>query len=190
MKLLSLKCPHCQLDMEGDNNSRVFFCRSCRIGVDFSRGQEREFPLECVAPEIERPDAVRYFAFWVFHCRYRWDPPENAGLDACTAPFWVPAFFIKNISYFGDIGLYYTNRGLAPREERCRRIPAFPADRGETHAAVYPMVYATSREAARQRQVVELTFLSTKLVWVPFYESGHEFVDSLLGWTYPSGALI
>jgi len=190
MKLLSLKCPRCRADLEGDNNSWVFFCRGCLIGIDLSRGQEREFAYECAAPLIQRSEAARYFVFWLFHARYHAVGGNGQIPTEASGRFWVPAFFIKNISYFGDIGLYYTNTGVSPKTERCRELAVFPADRGEAHAAVYAEVYAAKREAALRRRVADITILSTRLVWVPFYETENEFVDSMLGWSYPFGAMI
>lgn len=190
MKLLSLQCPRCRGDLEGGNNSRVFFCRNCAIGIDLSRDREREFTLECIAPGIERHEEAVYFAFWIFQCRYDWISAGGAERGENSGDFWVPAFFIKNISYFGDIGLYYSNRGLKPGTGRCRKLEIFPADRGEAHASVYPLIYAVSREAAGKRNVIGHTILTTRLAWVPFYHTGREYIDSLLGWAYPSGALI
>jgi len=190
MKLMSLLCPRCREDLEGANNSRVFFCRSCAIGIDLSREREREYPLQCIIPEIERRENTIYFAFWVFACRYNWISSTGDERGETRKDFWVPAFFIKNISYFGDIGLYYSNRDLKPRTGRCRNRKVFPADRGEAHASVYPRIYAFSREAERKRDIVEITTLTTRLAWVPFYIAGREYIDSLLGWAYPSGALI
>jgi len=190
MKLLSLRCPRCRGDLEGDNNSQVFFCRNCAIGIDLSRHREREFSLACVSPAISQHDPLIYFAFWVFQCHYHWLAAGTGERGENSRDFWVPAFFIKNISYFGDIGLYYSNRDLKPRSERCRNLPVFPSDRGEADASVYPLIYAVSREAAYRKSVVDHTILSTRLVWVPFYNAGKEYTDSLLGWAYPSGALI
>ncbi|HDP94198.1 MAG TPA: hypothetical protein ENN40_02430 [Candidatus Aminicenantes bacterium] len=190
MKLLSLKCPRCRADLEGDNNSWIFFCRSCRIGVDLSRGREQEFDFECAAPVIQRLETPRYFAFWLFRARYQALAEKKQNPDEIDGRFWVPAFFIKNISYFGDIGLYYTNRNVVPSTERCRKLAFFPADRGEAHTAIYPEIYAVKKEAARRRRVTGITIHSTRLVWVPFYEAEKEFIDSILGWSYPIGAMI
>ncbi|MBN1197005.1 MAG: hypothetical protein JXA62_06330 [Candidatus Aminicenantes bacterium] len=190
MKLLSLKCPRCRADLEGENNSWIFFCRSCRIGVDLSRGHEQEFAYECMAPVIQRSETARYFVFWLFHTRYHALAEKEQTPSEVCGHFWVPAFFIKNISYFGDIGLYYNNRNVTLQTERCRKLTLFPADRGEAHAAIYPEVYAVKMEAARRRRVTDTAILSTRMVWVPFYETENEFVDSILGWSYPFGAMV
>ena len=190
MKLMSLKCPRCQGDLEGDNNNRVFFCRECAVGVDFSRGRQQEFALDFAAPAKESAADWQYFAFWRYEASYQRDPPDDQEEEGRSHRFWVPAFFIKNISYFGDIGLFYSNQEVDPATDRCRRAPIFAADRGEAHAAVYPRVYAAVRETARGARVVDLTPHSIRLTLVPFFHKGREFVDSQLGWIYPRGALI
>lgn len=190
MKLLSLKCPRCCGDLEGENNNRVFFCRNCRVGIDFSHSREKEFPLDFAAPAINRPESSRYFAFWLFQAAYPIHSEAQKKIPGRTVHFWVPAFFIKNTSYFGDIGWYYTNRGITPRMENCRKLKLFPADRGEKHAAIYPEIYATRLAAEASQALAEIRILSTRLVWIPFYENKREFIDSILGWSYPFGALI
>ena len=190
VKLLSLKCPRCGKDLEGDNNSRVFFCRDCRLGVDLSRGKESEYELECAQPMIQNEAEMTYFPFWKYAGRYWVVSDKDREPVARESTFWVPAFFIKSINSFGDIGLYYTSRKVSPHMGRCRPIRIFPADRGEVHAAVYPTIYAGCLESGSVSRVVELNIMHVNLVHVPFFRMGREYMDSLLGWTYPSGALI
>lgn len=190
MILLSLKCPRCADDLEGGNNSRVFFCRGCNLGVDLIHGREREYKLECVQPALSRNEEMEYFPFWKYAGRYQAIAEESRSPVQHETDFWVPAFFVKNISYYGDIGLYYTARKVNPSPERCRSIPIFPADRGEKNASAYPLIYARCLESATSFQVVEWTLSHQHLVLVPFFRVGGEYLDSQLGWAYPSGALI
>ena len=107
-RLISLKCPDCQVNLSGENNSKVFFCHSC--GSCFNVGEDKlhKFPVRYIKPQIVKKLKQVYFPFWQFETQYTFHDKGSTGTATDTETsdymnsreFYIPAFFIKNINYF------------------------------------------------------------------------------------------
>lgn len=194
-RLISLKCPDCQVNLSGENNSKVFFCQPC--GSCFNVGEDKlhKFPVRYIKPQSVKKLKQVYFPFWQFETRYTF---HGEGATATsdymnTRVFYIPAFFIKNINYFGDIGFYYMKKNVVLEPESRRNLEIFPADRDVTRAAQYPYMYMCKENTKRiQNDFSNLTMKHQKaaMALVPFYKTENYYYDSILSWKYPSGALI
>jgi hypothetical protein len=160
-------------------------------------GKLLQYPLLYIKPKKngDRESGQIYFPFWQFESRYTLDnsaPKENS----LTQTFYIPAFFIKNINYFGDIGFFYMKNKviLEPGPRICHEV--YKAERDIRHATRYPQIYLakdnypTLRDMRKGFPEVQIKHLKAGVILVPFYKSGQSYVDSILSWKYPSGALI
>lgn len=196
---ISLKCTQCRANLSGENNNKVFFCHVCALcfNVDVTMGKLLQYPLLYIVPKETKKFEQVYFPFWQFESRYALDgsvPTENSA----SRTFYIPAFFIKNINYFGDIGFFYMRNKIILEPGPRRPLEIFAADRDLRHAAQYPQIYLTKenyptlRDMRKEFSEVKVKHLKAGVVLVPFYKNKdeHSYVDSILSWKYPSGALI
>jgi hypothetical protein len=194
---ICLKCPQCRTNLSGENNSKVFFCHTCTLcfNVDTATGKLLQYPVRYINPQKTVGAEQIYFPFWQFESRYTLDgsAPTDSSL---TRTFYIPAFFIKNINYFGDIGYYYMKHNVVLEPGSWKRMEVFPADRDLRHAARYPQIYLTKENFPTLREMrkgfsdVQVKHLKAGVVLVPFYKVEHSYIDSILTWKYPAGALI
>jgi hypothetical protein len=191
--LLLLNCPKCQNHLQGENNSKLFFCTPCNLVYDVGDSKPKRYDLFYVLPKIEREYPQMYFPFWQVCSQYKIMEDGEQGLNPQTRFFYIPAFFIKNISYFGDIGYYITMNNIDLRTGGRKDIPVFPGDRGLTDSIVYPMIYLYKDETTkRSNDAIEINIdhKEISVALIPFYRVKNDFYDSVIYWKYPSGALI
>lgn len=113
-KILSLKCASCNEKLEGENHAAVFFCYPCSLAFNIGQHKLSLFPLHfCKPGSIKSFDQV-YFPFWKLESVYSLYDKDNSKESTGNRTFFVPAFFIKSIDHFGDIGLYYTLKKSTP----------------------------------------------------------------------------
>jgi hypothetical protein len=193
MDMIALQCPTCGHDLQGENNSRVFFCRECALGLDLDEGRLVPYRLRVIQPLKKPAGRPVYFPMWAIESQVSVSDSGQHESGAQRRLSLVPALFIKNINYFGDIGFYLTMRRVPLQETRLEPNPILPADRSLRDALVYPAIYFY-REQAMNRDIGPLTarFLHQRfaILLVPFVERDGEFVDALIEWKYPTGALV
>lgn len=191
--MVALQCPQCAQALQGENNSRVFFCLDCALGLDLEEGRLVPYHLHIVQPQLKMAARPIYFPLWAIESQLTVsDPTRNEAGDRQRLSL-VPAVFIKNVNYFGDIGFFYTMKRVPLTEGPRQPWPIFPADRNLRDALVYPAVYFFREQAmARDIGQLEARFLHQRftLLLVPFSRHDNEFVDSLIDWHYPAGALV
>ncbi|HLP47244.1 MAG TPA: hypothetical protein VK469_14930 [Candidatus Kapabacteria bacterium] len=196
-RAICLKCIQCRCNLSGENNSKVFFCHTCALAfnVDTALGKLLPYPLLYIKPRGTAETGQVYFPFWQFESRYTLD--GSVPVDSSfSRTFYIPAFFIKNINYFGDIGYFYMKHKVILEPGPRNRIEVFAADRDIRHAARYPQIYLakenypTLRDMKKGFPEVQVKHLKAGVILVPFYKTEHSYVDSILSWKYPSGALI
>lgn len=191
MNAISLQCPHCGQPLEAENVSRVFFCRPCRRGFTLDGGSLQGTPLHPLAPLRPMQAPAVYFPFWCIQGESRVE--EGDATECAQQTFYVPAFLIRNINNFGDVGFFFSRRALTVQQGRFLDLPIFPAARALPQALAYPAVYVAA-ELAKTRDMdkvrVTVTPHKASLVLVVFYRLEEGFCDSLIGWKYPPGALL
>ncbi len=196
---IALKCSGCQANLDGENNSKVFFCFNCSFcfNVNVKEAKLDRYPLLYINARTPRESERVYFPFWQIESSYTF-PNRETGEDASkTRLFHIPAFFIKNIDNFGDIGYYYMRKNVTPEPGNREKLDVLPAVRDIQTAALYPYIYLckeTGETAPGNRQshppAIEIEHRKAAMVLVPFYREGHYYFDSILSWKYPTGAVI
>lgn len=192
--MVDLACPRCRNRLGGENNSKVFFCTTCNLGYDMELGSQGKYPVQYIEPQMQKSLPQIYFPFWEIGSQYKIISRQEGAGPIQNRLFYVTAFFIKNINYFGDIGCYLTFKDLEFNSGPKKDIPIFPADRSLKFALQYPLIYlyhTESRGGGRPESLeIQIDHKKFALVLIPFYHSDHEFFDSMILWKYPSGALI
>jgi hypothetical protein len=192
--LISLTCSRCKTSLEGENNSRIFFCTSCNLAYDIDGDHKRVYRLSYIEPKIEKKLSQIYFPFWILFCEYSIKNVSQKTEILKKKDFYVTAFFVKNINYFGDIGYYLSLNQILLKKGKKKDIPIFPADRGLNHSAPYPLVYLYQDETRKKKKEtlleIDIQHRDVSMALIPFYFQNHQYFDSILFWKYPSGALI
>jgi hypothetical protein len=192
--MIALSCPGCRNHLEGENNSKIFFCTTCHLGFDMEQGSQGKYPVRYVEPVVHNSLPQVYFPFWEIVSEYKIISRSEGVRPVSRRRFYVTAFFIKNINYFGDIGFYLTSKNLEFTSGERNDIPIFPADRSLKFAIQYPLIYLyheVSKEGGRPESIeIQIDHTEYAVLFIPFYKSDHEFIDSIISWKYPSGALI
>ena len=190
---IKLKCDQCSRNLSGSNNSKVFFCLQCDRVFDVSGKIPEFYKLRYANVKQVRDYPMEYFPFWLLKCEYSFESTESDGTSSEKYDFIVPAFFIKNINYFGDIGFYYRLKGIVPEYGDSMNIKVFPADRGLEDASKYPYIYLmkeNSKNINSNSLKIVVNEVGVELILIPFYKKDSSYYDSFLSWKYPPGALI
>ena len=180
--IIHLQCPDCNQSLIGENNSRIFFCKTCLFCFDIDGSQIKKYSVECIKPEIKKNYSQVYFPFW-----------KIEALLSDKKIFYIPAFFIKDTADFGDIGFVYMQNNVSLQSDQPRDIPIFPADRGFKQAAAYPRLYLQQEISKKKKKgtiEINITYKNISVVLIPFYYMDRGYFDSILLLKYPSGALI
>jgi len=193
IKIKKLNCTICGNLLSGENNSRIFFCRPCRLAY----GTSTE---DSVSPQkfyFAKPLLIRefpkiYFPFQIFGMKYTIMHQDGEDISG-EQKIYIPLIFIKNINYFGDIGYYYFLKKVSPMEGSDEGFKIFPADRNRIDLTPYPEIYLLRRETEKDglgSVSVKTDLKKEGIVMIPFYRYKSEYYDSYLFWKYPSGAVI
>jgi hypothetical protein len=193
-RFISLKCRKCKTSLEGENNSKIFFCTACHLAYDIDGDLQRVYQLSYIEPKIKKELPQVYFPFWTLFCEYTIKNMSEETEIREKRDFYVTAFFIKNINYFGDIGYYMSLNRVQLKTGIIKDIPIFPADRSFKHSAPFPLVYLYQDETRKKKKdtslEIDIKHQKVAMALIPFYFQNHQYFDSILFWKYPSGALI
>ena len=191
--LITLNCPKCRKTLQGENNSKLFFCMTCNLVFDVGDSKPKRYDLFYILPKIKREYSQIYFPFWQICCRYQIQGSGKPEEDSQTRFFYIPAFFIKNINYFGDIGYYIMANNIVLKTGGREDFPVFPGDRSLADSIVYPRIYLY-KETAQKRSTetidINIDHQEISVALIPFYQVDNDFYDSVIYWKFPSGALI
>jgi hypothetical protein len=171
----------------------VFFCLDCAKGFNLGKEKLTPFNLFFIKPKIEKNLDQVYFPFWELESEITVLNQLDSTEDSRIVVFYIPSFFIKNINYFGDIGYYYLKKEVSLEREPRKTIPVYPGDRDLKNAASYPQIYSFKEESLKREKGsfgVSVKHRKAALLLIPFYKTEQEYLDSILLWKYPSGALI
>lgn len=197
---IGLKCPDCQANLSGENNSKAFFCFNCSFcfNVNVKEGKLNRYRVLYIKPQRVRESERVYFPFWQIESSYTFGDRDAGEAPANIRLFHIPAFFIKNINNFGDIGYYYMKKDIIPEPGDREKLEVLPVVRDIQTAAIYPDIYLrkdageTPHPQSGQSQPPAITVKHRKaaMALVPFYKEGQYYFDSILSWKYPTGAVI
>lgn len=188
--IIELKCPKCSCILTGPGSGMIFVCFNCEIGFGVEAKGLGKYRLVCIKPAQPRDMEMIYFPFWLFHSRFQVLPeaPEQEEM------FYIPAFFIKSISNYGDIGFYYLQKGVRLESEAKRSLTIFPGERDILMAAHYPAIYLAKLLSCKypaRPEKIKIRHQGAALALIPFYTDpgGSSYMDSQILWKYPPGAL-
>ena len=191
--IIHLKCPDCKKSLEGENNSKVFFCRICHHCFDINMGKASKYPVEYFKSVIHKDRSKVYFPFWNIRAEYKITDSIDDNEVSERRNFFVPAFFVKNVNYFGELGFQYMQKKVAIEKGEPEDLPIFPADRGLEKSAPYPLLYLYSERTKKKKgSTPEISFKhkNFSIALIPFYRKDREYFDSVLFTRFPSGVLI
>jgi hypothetical protein len=202
IEVLALKCPECSARLSGFEEDRLFFCPACKTAWELAAKKPvKKMPVS-YARAVKRPDNFQmkfFLPFYLFRLKIHAPEQSNPRVRELTARLnkvYIPAFRMMRESYFGELGLIYTELGvvleedvLVSEKERSRLGSAFRGmDEVEHYIKYYPLLVIDKREDVTGRQYdFESAF---ERIWaVPFFDLQDKIQDGILGRTFPSMAL-
>jgi len=204
VQVIPLKCPSCKAGLCGFDRDSVFFCAYCRMGWEFgAEGNPRPLQMAYAKPLL-RPDKFKLIFYLPFyHHRVSLVSgseyiPEHlaAELPRRFANVYVPGYRLIRESYFGELGLIYTESGVileedlnVPEKERCRIGAAIraPAET-EPYLKYYPLLIIDKRSDITGKNF-EFQSWFQKIWAVPFYDLGEQIQEGITGKTFPAISL-
>lgn len=195
LKTTPLKCGTCKGNLSGGNNSVVFFCTHCGIAYNTSDEGLKRYRLIFTAPKITREFEQVYLPFWRFESEYRFNGFDIGGSRGGVGLFFIPAFFMKYVKQYGDLGFWYLQKRVVPEPGQRQEIEIFPADRDIQRAANYPYIYlarSISQRGDAAPPDIGVTHKNASALLIPFYHDKKQgiLIDSQSGIEFPSGVFI
>jgi len=202
VEVLALKCPECAARLSGFEKDWLFFCPVCRAGWNLAGKKPAEKMPVSYARTIKRPDNFQinfFLPFYLYRLKINSQAdyhPRVMEVIARLNKVYVPAYRMMRESYFGELGLLYTELGVVLEEdpnvaekERARLGSAIrKIDEVEPYLKYYPLLIIDKREDVTGRQYsFEASF---ERIWaVPFFDLGEQLQEGILGRTFPAIAL-
>ena len=188
MDLIPLRCPTCGDNMTGLSNDVIFRCLTCEDTFTLAGKGFKRYKLDIVKPELQRREPLLTLPFWKFEVDYDLVGDFGSTFKRLSSieklqAVYVAAFFQRDIFYFGDLGLLYTQAGIA-YETIDQREPLLGGSRSFEEASVYCRLFVlkTLDQKIDVTGVdVHLTIRSSQLLGVPFFDLGEKLIDGLLG---------
>jgi len=201
VKVISLKCPDCSSPLAGFEKDEIFFCPLCRTGWE-PAAQQKKVPLKVSYARAQKvPEKFErsfYLPFYLYRLSVYADSESASSprvmelLQRMTRVF-VPAYRMIRESYYGELGLLYTEVGVVLEddpdvsEQERKRIGSAIRSREETapYLYYYPLLIIDKR--------LDVTDSDYKMnpvfdqIWaVPFFDLGEFIQEGILGKTFPS----
>ena len=198
---MSLKCPTCTSPLAGFEKDEVFFCPNCSTGWEVA-SQEKKAPIKVsYARALKIPEKFArsfYLPFYLYRIIVNGgaidpaSPRINELLQRMTKVY-VPAYHMIRESYYGELGLLYTEVGVVLEEdpdvsEQDRnRIGSAIRTRQEAapYLYYYPLLIIDKRQDVTGSDYkIESIF---QQIWaVPFFDLGDQIQEGILGKTFPA----
>ena len=201
VKVISLKCPTCSSPLAGFEKDEVFFCPSCRTGWEIA-SQEKKVPIKVSYARAQKvPEKFErsfYLPFYLYRLAVHPDSesasnPRIMELMSRMRKVFVPAYHMIRESYYGELGLLYTEVGVALEDDpdvtelERKRIGSAIRPRAEAapYLYYYPLLIIDKRQDVTGSDYkIEATF---EQIWaVPFFDLGDQIQEGILGKTFPA----
>jgi len=200
VRVIPLVCPDCGNTVTGLRFDKVFFCMQCMQGLDPSSTGEwerREVYFPALSKDSMKPHF--YLPFWQFAVRGTGtavNKKQNMAVKKLEEirSVWVAGFTAHKATYFGDLGLIFTQRAveLTPSYEKPHGAFIAGCTRGEEEAKVYVDLY-TSLMADKRADITGMEIkvdITGSVLWaVPFILNADKLVDLVMGNELPSFAV-
>jgi hypothetical protein len=196
MEIIALRCPLSGDNLAGLSNDVVFQCPRCKTALEIDGKTFQQRDLSFALPRHIRDEPVYMLPFWKFEVQYNLVGEFDSKfkkLDALEKirHVYVTAFFQRDIYYFGDMGLIYTQAGIDyQKSQGDHRLLGASRTLKEAAAYVRLFILKIMDQAADVTGVdVDVTAARAEIVGFPFYDLGNKLVDGILGMELPSVCL-
>ncbi|HUT54271.1 MAG TPA: hypothetical protein VM658_12860 [bacterium] len=200
LTVTALVCPDCGSQLAGLRYDRVFFCDSCRHGLaPDPEKQWVRYPLAVAKPESPPSARIIYLPFWQVNieafaqCVNKQQEVASRRLAELTS-VWATGFIVNRGSYFGDLGLFYTEKAVAPAEAEALPYGAVIAGCARTpeDAQKYVRLYVTlilDKRADVTGMDLNIITYDARLWAIPFADYGDKIMDLITLHEFPAFSL-
>jgi len=195
LRVVPLVCPDCGRGLVGLRYDKLFFCMTCTQGVFFKEEGCERYPLHFVAPGDVRVKVSLHLPMWELGIRVEATPANDQQEEALKRldqlkSVWVTGFTVVRPSYYGDLGLIYTERGVEP--ETSERMPPGAYIAGCTRtiedASRYAGLFVTlilDKKADVTGMDLSIETEQAALWAIPFTDTGDKITDLIAGASMP-----
>jgi hypothetical protein len=199
LRVIALICPDCGRQLTGLAGDQVFFCLTCKHGLTPQGEDWTRYPLSLAA--IEAPTAARlvHLPFWQLDIQASISGKNRQQEVASRhllslASIWVTGFALVRPSYFGDVGLVYTQKAVT-----FNPAPEFPpgffiagCSRTVADAGRYARLYAAQiidKHTDITGMDIAVNITAARLWAVPFVDDQDKILDLIAGASLPAFAI-
>jgi len=200
LRVIPLVCPDCGRQLMGLRYDKIFMCMACRQGLSPEKaGDWVRHPLSFAKPDSAPNASLIYLPFWQIKIETH-AMPVNRQQEAAIRRLdtlksvWVQAFTLIRPSYFGDIGMFYTER-----DEQPEQMTVFPSGfyvagctRTLEDAIKYTKLFVTlilDKKADVTGMDIEVWTRDAILWAIPFADYGDKIMDLVTRTELPAFAV-
>jgi hypothetical protein len=198
-------CPKCGWDLSGEKETSVFICQNCDSVWDSETGSLK--PIECSVAQTDEKDAL-YVPFWRMQVRIEGLSLETyadlirfANMPRAVTPefeqqrlsFWAPAFKIKPQLFLRLVQQLTTLQPNPKESTRLKNLQLTPINLSKKGAAESIKIALAGLAVRKHEFFPQLETITTdvresRLVFLPFRQSGYDFVQCHCGFSLSKSA--
>ena len=195
---LATLCPQCGDSLAGEQDSLVLSCHNCHTSWEEKQGKFHSIAWSCIVSKNER---MYHLPFWKLRVR-----STNPDLDTFAdflrltnqplvvmekhskmeLVFWIPAFKVRPSTYLRlskNITLRQAkiSKGNVEMVKRMHPVTLQRKEALQSLKSVLAGSALNKRKLLPQLPEMHFQALSTELVYLPFHDKGHDFVQEQTG---------
>lgn len=198
-------CPKCGWDLSGEKETSVFICHNCDSVWDSESGKLK--PIECSVAETNESNML-YVPFWRMQTRIEGLSLETyadlirfANLPKAVTSefeqqrlsFWTPAFKIKPKLFFRLLQQLTILQPNPTESTRLKNLQLTPVSLSKKEAAESIKIALAGLAVKKHEFFPQLESITTdvresRLVFLPFRQSGYDFVQCHCGFSLSKSA--
>lgn len=189
LRVTALVCPDCGGPLAGLRYDKVYFCKPCGQAVALGPDTDPwvRYPLSFALLKDDPGIPVLYLPFWelginAIATATNKNQARVADIISGIKSAWVSGFTMLRASYFGDLGLLYTERfvNLSPAENVPHQARVAGCTRSIEDALRYARLFITLM-ADKKADVTGMEFdiktTDARLWAIPFGDMGDKVLD-------------
>jgi hypothetical protein len=199
LRVVPLICPDCGAALSGLRSDQVFFCLTCKQGLEPREGEWRRHPLSLAAVGPLPEGKVLHLPFWQLDIKAevgaKTKVQEVASRHLLSLNcMYVTGFALVRPSYYGDLGQGYTERAvcLTAAEDFPAGFFLAGCSRTIADATRYAKLYSAQivdKHTDVTGMDINVEITAARLWAVPFGDQGDKLNDYVTGATLPAFAL-
>jgi len=199
LRVTPLVCPNCSLALFGLRYDRVFICNRCADGLLVGEFGWERYPLKFAAAQVGPDDRPLHLPMWRMEVAIKATAANSEQKVAIKKVgsqrvVWVTGFTLVRPSYYGDLGLLYTEKEINPPALERAPHRAFLAGcaNGPAEARRYAELFITlilDKRSDVTGLELEIEPTSIELWAIPFFDRGDKIMDALTGTELPAFAV-